>query len=470
MLRLNRIGCGALRSGTGGSLGPTTTSCGVPALRWSTLTSQPPIFELKNADIYPFGVSTEPLFRQLSWTIGNSDCWAVMSSQTTSASTHNAEDLTGVVQAHARVSPSSAGIYPILKALPPIPRPASEGGPRERDIGDIIHFVSFKTSLSRTGDFDDYTARYGHIRAEDATTVRQHLMQSLPSHVADATSVEGSQLVDDTARLLQIDHLLDLPLITLSNGQTRRARILRALLHQPELLILEEPFSESNRPALIFDWPADVATYCVCTAGLDVNSRFLLASLLSKLHAKRAPRIMLILRPQDTPLPPFISHLALVGPERGQVLLGSKEDVLETRQGRALIERGRAAVEQAEQKKVAAADRQRRRTEQDAEQSRGEPLVVLNKVNITYGTPEAPRRILHDIDWTIRAGERWLLVGHNGALPYCRAIWKLDIILYCPRFRQEHSAVRPSRRPSEIVRRGRVAIWQGACKSGDGYE
>jgi ABC-type Mn2+/Zn2+ transport system ATPase subunit len=34
---------------------------------------------------------------------------------------------------------------------------------------------------------------------------------------------------------------LDLPLVALSNGQTRRARVVKALLAQPELLLLDEP-------------------------------------------------------------------------------------------------------------------------------------------------------------------------------------------------------------------------------------
>jgi ABC-type molybdate transport system ATPase subunit len=42
---------------------------------------------------------------------------------------------------------------------------------------------------------------------------------------------------------LGLKHLLDLPLVALSNGQTRRARIFKALLAQPELLLLNEPLS-----------------------------------------------------------------------------------------------------------------------------------------------------------------------------------------------------------------------------------
>jgi ABC-type molybdenum transport system ATPase subunit/photorepair protein PhrA len=47
----------------------------------------------------------------------------------------------------------------------------------------------------------------------------------------------------NTSKILKVDSLLDGSLMNLSNGQQRRARIVKALLHKPEILLLDEPYS-----------------------------------------------------------------------------------------------------------------------------------------------------------------------------------------------------------------------------------
>lgn len=49
--------------------------------------------------------------------------------------------------------------------------------------------------------------------------------------------------VKEIAKQLNVDHLLPLSFLKLSNGQTRRARIAKALLKNPSMLVLDEPLS-----------------------------------------------------------------------------------------------------------------------------------------------------------------------------------------------------------------------------------
>ena len=67
---------------------------------------------------------------------------------------------------------------------------------------------------------------------EDRITLRDHLTPSTTSPLFDTLTVQ-----------MNLTSLLDLPLISLSNGQTRRARIVKAILDNPELLLLDEPLS-----------------------------------------------------------------------------------------------------------------------------------------------------------------------------------------------------------------------------------
>lgn len=119
---------------------------------------------------------------------------------------------------HTRITPPPPnGLYPFLTAS-------------GRDPHDLITHVSFSPQrLATGGAFYDFTARYGAVREEDRITLRESL---------------GA--VDDAlAEALDLKRLLDLPLVALSNGQTRRARILQALMRTPapEVLVLTEPLS-----------------------------------------------------------------------------------------------------------------------------------------------------------------------------------------------------------------------------------
>ncbi|SCV68541.1 BQ2448_662 [Microbotryum intermedium] len=348
--------------------------------------TSPAVISITNANVFPFGVPSDSpdsaLFTSLSWTIQDPECWGIFSSSSALCKTHLIEAL----QAKARFDPPNAVIYPLLDSLPPVARPQAQGGPRDRSVQDLIGFVSFRTRLDqKTGEFEDYTSRYYAIRDEDKLTLRDHLKNYVP-YQEEATKISIDRLIEETATSLEMETFLDLPLVTLSNGQTRRARIMRALLAKPELLILEEPYT-----------------------GLDVASRSLLSEVLERLHSQRSPRILLVVRPQD-PLPSFVTHLALIDPHTPrQITFGTASEILSLPEAQKMIEAGRKEREASASRK---AERRRKARE---EKGVGEVLVRLNKVNVVYGIGDKAREVLKDVSWTIREGERWVLAGHNGS-------------------------------------------------------
>jgi ABC-type molybdate transport system ATPase subunit len=92
-----------------------------------------------------------------------------------------------------------------------------------------------------------YSERYEAYREADDTTLKDWIL-------ARMGDVDEGKL-RKTSEALGVDRLLDGSLMNLSNGQQRRARIVKALLHDPEILLLEDPYSISHlRHLLIWKW------------------------------------------------------------------------------------------------------------------------------------------------------------------------------------------------------------------------
>ncbi|KAL4079310.1 P-loop containing nucleoside triphosphate hydrolase protein [Scleroderma citrinum] len=330
------------------------------------------VLQIASSNIYRFGDSNiaAPVFRDVRWVVKEGENWAVIGS-----GSNQKTALLQTLRGHLRIAPPPpppGGLFPFLSDPP-------------RDPHDNVALVSFAhRPHTYGGAFYDYTARYGAVREEDKITLREsvfgdydflniwpkaYIEVKTPEEIAAEQVKKG--IFEDLTAKLGLTSLLDLPMVALSNGQTRRARIVKAIMSEPELLLLDEPLT-----------------------GLDVNSRQTLLSVLESLHSTRTPRIIMGLRKQD-PIPPWISHLALV--KDGQILTGVKADVLNQ-------EAMDAAQEVAS--RTSTLNHDRARIQED-----GKPVVVLKNVNVVYGS----RKVLSSINWTIREGQRWHLQGANGS-------------------------------------------------------
>ncbi|GJE94751.1 molybdenum transport ATP-binding protein ModF-like protein [Phanerochaete sordida] len=335
-----------------------------------------PIIHIPQSSIFPLGVNNKsgPLFRDVSWTVQPNDAWVVLSATSSGAKTSLLQALTGHLRIHPP-PPPPYGLFPFLK---------------NRDPHEHVSLVSFAHRPQGAGGaFYDYTARYGAVREEDKRTLRDTFfpetakplhelaipdMYTRPEdttqlHADRAREQHRRELFEDLAAKLDLQRFLDLPMIALSNGQTRKARIVKALLEQPELLLLDEPLT-----------------------GLDVQTRGLVLSLLHSLHAKNAPHIVLGMRPQD-PIPDWTTHLALIRRD-GTVHTGQKEEVLDA-----------AATTQ-----LHAGWSPQAPTDSGPSET-GTAVVTLAGVSVAYGE----RKVLKHIHWSIHENSRWHLQGVNGA-------------------------------------------------------
>lgn len=152
-----------------------------------------------------------------------------------------------VLQGGFVCKPSGARTYPYL---------SSDNIPEEQSYlrlpSRAIKYVGFNSRPSNDapgGVRGAYlSARYESRREETDWSLRQYLRGETelnPSQKISGPGIEGSHF-DKVVRDLRLRDLLDLPVSHLSNGQTRRSRIAKALLDRPRLLLLDEPFSMSR--------------------------------------------------------------------------------------------------------------------------------------------------------------------------------------------------------------------------------
>ncbi|KDQ56336.1 hypothetical protein JAAARDRAFT_36509 [Jaapia argillacea MUCL 33604] len=332
-----------------------------------------PILDIPKSNIYRFGDAKNPVFHDIEWTIQDGESWAVVGSGSGEKTT-----LLETLIGNLRITPPPPhGLFPFST----------------KDPHNTVSLVSFSHRPRASGSsFVDYTARYGAKWEEDRITLRQSMFpETLPEFArrdnrhgsVKEMSEEEKASFEALAKDLDLERFLDLPVIALSNGQTRKARILKALLRKPEMLVLDEPLT-----------------------GVDAATRPILLSLLHSLHASKNPRMILGLRNQD-PIPDWISHLVVLK-GGGRAISGRRGDVEGSlgagghSHGHGISHEGLDAKERPEENVGSGG------TEKDKERR---VVVEMRNVNVKYDD----RHVLKDINWSIREGDRWHLQGPNGS-------------------------------------------------------
>jgi molybdate transport system ATP-binding protein len=216
--------------------------------------------------------------------------------------------------------------------------------------------------LNRSGTTDlYYQQRFNASDADKTITVEQELFP-----LASQEALLTWEWLDH----LHIRPLLSRPLIQLSNGENKRVQLAIALLENPDLLILDNPF-----------------------LGLDTEGRATLHRIINML-AKKGMQLLLI---TSRELPEVITHVAS-------------------------LEKGEWTFRDVKQAFHPPSDNHREvRLDTDVLQqlqhlAPGEKMefaaaVKMIDVNVHYGE----KTLLQHISWEVKKGERWNVSGPNGA-------------------------------------------------------
>ncbi|MFI5124691.1 MAG: ATP-binding cassette domain-containing protein [Chitinophagales bacterium] len=231
-----------------------------------------------------------------------------------------------------------------------------ESGDFQRKVLLVEQQHRFK-HISNQADFY-YQQRYNSYDANGTINVQENLAD-YPEK--GSNGFYKAQLID----LFQLRKLLTEPLIQLSNGENKRLQIVKALLTDHDLLVLDQPFT-----------------------GLDAEGRKRLSGILNQL-GERGEQMILITSGRDMPA---CFRKVLVMDQGKVVAQGSPEDFQSAGSVTPILpEKFPSRI--------------------SFQYPDFEYAVRMLKVNVRYDE----KFILRSIDWEVEKGSCWSLSGPNGA-------------------------------------------------------
>ena len=294
------------------------------------------MYYFKNASIEKAG---KVIIDNFNWEIENNQNWAI-------------------------VGPTGSGKTTLLEALS---GKCLVKGEKKLPLFSTLSLVSNAFDghylLSRALQY--YQQRFNAQDAELAPKVIDFLMDNLkPVGTVNQKSVQiKSSKIDPNevvrvSELFKVEHLLERAITSLSNGETRRTLLAKALLKKPQLLLLDSPF-----------------------VGLDVSSRALLHQALNDLMISGI-RVILVTTP--TEIPSQITNVLELSSTK-QVVGGDTDHGIEDTN---ILQHFKNQY-----------------FEDFAN------IVSMRNVNVQYGNV----KVLKNLNWTVLKGEKWAVLGPNGA-------------------------------------------------------
>ena len=284
------------------------------------------------------------LFKNINWTLKTDEHWAMIG-QTGAGKSSFMDMILGDLTVE-----KGEILYPFLADI-------EAQSDDYVDVADYISVVKFHDSAINYSQFY-YQQRFQSSDTEGVLTVRDFLNEDFETDVSNS----------DILNLLNIKDLLDYEIVKLSNGQTRKMYIAKALLAQPAILVLDNPF-----------------------LGLDEEARQVLKNVINALITEGGIQVILICNYIDE-IPENVTHILW----------------LEDFKIKGIFNRHEISHIQFSDFQL---DKKLPIFTQKATSKPFEMAVQLTNVSVKYGEKQA----LQHINWMVKRGEKWALLGGNGS-------------------------------------------------------
>ena len=271
-------------------------------------------------------------------------------------------------QAWAIVGPSGSGKSTLAKVLDHR-LPVSSGRliyaspPKKVVLVEQQHRYRNRTDASATY----YQARFDSLNADEFPVVEEVLREQ-----GSTANAEAGPRITEVLEMLQITYLRRTRLIQLSNGENKRFQLAKALLQDPQVLILDNPF-----------------------VGLDQATRTVLHDIIDQLITA-GTTVFLITSPAE--IPRGITH------------------VMELQDGSIIRRSSRASFLKQFSERGQSPPSAPWLEPQALELLRSAPdsfnvAIQMQNVTVRY----EGKTILDRVNWRVNRGEKWALTGPNGA-------------------------------------------------------
>ena len=222
--------------------------------------------------------------------------------------------------------------------------------------------------------FEEQQALIDREQERDESDILDIVWQGTPVIEMLQEVSRDNAAIDKWINLFNLNAVLHKGFRKLSTGETRKVILIRALLSECDLLVLDEPFD-----------------------GLDIQSQQHLKKLLDDLQ--RAGQKMLLILNRLEEVPQWITHLGFLH-NLQLSLQGPKDSILQHASVKALMHFSNQSFS------LPAKDTSVAHLEMPASQ----PLVNLVDGRVSY----TDRLIFENLNWRIEQGEHWAVLGPNG--------------------------------------------------------